>query len=166
MLSSNTFSNNSSNNSNIGISIGLPMFNNKDRLNQRDGFQRRNASAINRLSGTQESSNNSFNTQFESIKRTLFLDNIMYEKFLFYAVLCLITFNIVFEFLYLMKKSLQRRFNRCTKNKKPKSPEPKSLYSHEIAYTTQIFTRNTLKPISFARHLFEKYIYKNHPDFR
>lgn len=104
-------------------------------------------------------------SDFDSIKKSLFIDNIMYEKFLFYAVLCLITFNIVFEFLWLMKRSIQKR---CCKSKAEQIPDKnKSLYRHEISYTTQMLNRqNSLKPVSFVRHLFEKYVYKNHPSFR
>lgn len=102
-------------------------------------------------------------SDFDMIKKSLFLDNIMYEKFLFYAVLCLITFNIVFEFILLLKQSLKK----CTNSKKNESSlSRKSLHQHEVNYTKRLLKHHISKPISFSRNIFEKYIYKNHPDFR
>lgn len=140
------------------VSINLPTMQQQKRLqsNQSNGK-------------TQTWSKISYNsTDFESIKKTLFANNIMYEKFLFYAVLCLITFNIVFDFLHLMWQSIQRQC--CRNNSSSKAslkPKRKSLYKHELSYTKNILKMNKLlKPVSFMRHLFEKYIYKNRPHFR
>lgn len=140
------------------VSINLPTMQQLQRLqsNQSNGK-------------TQTWSKMSYNnTDFESVKKTLFANNIMYEKFLFYAVLCLITFNIVFDFLHLMWQSIQRQC--CRNNSSSQASlklKRKSLYKHELCYTKNILKMNKLlKPVSFMRHLFEKYIYKNRPHFR
>ena len=121
-------------------------------------------------------SSNRSHFDLDAIKNTLFLDNIMYEKFLFYAVLCLITFNIVFEFMLLMKHSIERTLVKVFATNKPKlaafyeaprQAKQANDFKHELNYTMQIFKENAGgKPVSFVRHLFEKHVYKNHRDFR
>lgn len=112
-------------------------------------------------------------SELDFVKNTLFLNNIMYEKFLFYAVLCLITLNMMLEFFLLVKKSLYTFIRKlfCFKDveneKKISTIENKvNKYKHEINYTKRIYKPNQIKQISYIRYIFEKYIYKNDPDFR
>ena len=144
------------------LKMNLPAFNQRNKLVD--------SVMTNQSSGkTQTWSKMNFtNTDLDSIKKTLFANNIMYEKFLFYAVLCLITFNIVFDFVYLVAQSVRRRLRKCDADDSKSCPsQTKCLYQHELNYAQNILNKNKmLKPISFARHLFEKYIYKNRPDFR
>lgn len=147
------------------VSINVPSYNKQNRFLLPVQQLQSNQSS----GKTQTWSKMNFNnTDFESIKKSLFANNIMYEKFLFYAVLCLITFNIVFDFLQLMWQSIQRQCCRHDSSSKTSlKPKRKSLYKRELNYTKNILKINKLiKPISFMRHLFEKYIYKNRPDFR
>lgn len=110
-------------------------------------------------------------SELDSIKNTLFVNNIMYEKFLFYAVLCMITLNMIFEFSVLVKDSVCKFICRlcCIKHdqKEPKEPiKPVSRYQHELNYTMRIYRPKKPKAISYVRYLFERYIYKNDEDFR
>jgi len=112
-------------------------------------------------------------SELDFVKNTLFLNNIMYEKFLFYAVLCLITLNMMLEFFLLVKKSIYSFIRKlfCFKDveneKKISTIENKvNKYKHEINYTKRIYKPNQINQISYIRYIFEKYIYKNDPDFR
>jgi hypothetical protein len=84
----------------------------------------------------------------------------MYEKLLFYAVLCLITFNITFEFGRLIKNSLCKKSSATTP-----ATDKLLVRQHDLNYAREILYGPN-KPISFTRHLFQKFVYKNRPDFR
>ncbi len=129
-----------------------------------------------------------------SINKSTFYDNIMYEKFIFYAVLCLITFNMLTEFIYLLVQSLnkfklkqQMKKNTCTCCKKKfndeiNKTENKDDYvneieikldeyqekkvKHEINYAKDLIRKKIRKPKSLLKYLIEKYFYENRPDFR
>ena len=117
-------------------------------------------------------------TEFDLIKNTLFLNNIMYEKFFFYVVLCLITLNMIYEFFALLNEFFVKIYLRLNKKQNEKSTVSQidfgdetflrkvTKYDQEILYTSEIFAAKLPKPNSYGRNLFEKYFYKNRPHFR
>ena len=116
-----------------------------------------------------------FTTDLKSINSSLFVSNFMYEKFVFYAVLVLISFYMISEFVKLMGKYFtEKRMaqkNNCVHCKPKRDVNVNVEYSnqkvdHEIKYTKELFKPKIRKPISFSKYLFEKYIYKNRRDFR
>jgi hypothetical protein len=116
-----------------------------------------------------------YNTsELDLVKNTLFLNNIMYEKFLFYAVLCLITLYMLVEFFMLVKSSLVKLVCQicCIKRENDDHGQTRSIkyttskYKHEINYTKNLFYPNKTRQISYVRYLFEKYVYRNDKDFR
>ncbi len=136
-----------------------------------------------------------FTEEILSINDSTFYSNIMYEKFIFYAVLCLITSNMVTEFVLLVLKSKQKKKEKCSckacgcKDNKTKASkefehddaEHKLLNSaqkskhkylfgkceNEILYTINLFNNSSRrKPVSFVKYYFEKYIYENRRYFR
>ncbi|CAF0777204.1 unnamed protein product [Brachionus calyciflorus] len=121
------------------------------------------------------------------IKDQLFMKNFMYEKFLFYTVLCLISLYMITEFSILMiqsirkKKEKQKRKHKCSCCKKRMNSDSKSesededigvlskvrqgdKVDNEINYTKELFRRQ--KPISFIKHIINRYIYENKKHFR
>lgn len=136
-----------------------------------------------------------------NINRSVFFDNFMYEKFVFYVVLCLITYHMIVETILLFVRDIRRKKRElkkkqsccnCCSCKRKKASENSSngsnggdssdddddgqqehsFYSigkveHELKYTSQLLKQNpNLKPISFSKYLFEKYIYQIRKDFR
>lgn len=123
------------------------------------------------------------------INDSQFYNNFMYEKFLFYAVLCLITFNMITEFTILMVKSMrikrikkERQKKRChccqkkleAENSQTSEEETETVEDvnsnwkvhHELKYTKELLKGSSRKPKSFMKYLFENYIYQNRKDFR
>lgn len=133
-----------------------------------------------------------FTDDLQAINKSLFLNHFMYEKFIFYAVLFLISFYMITEFVFMIVESIRRRraqkeMNKkcscCRKNLDSREqvnnveelhincPEYSEKYSigkvyHEIKYTKELLKPKIRKPISFTKYLFEKYVYKNRRDFR
>jgi hypothetical protein len=80
---------------------------------------------------------------------------------------------MMLEFFLLVKKSIYSFIRKlfCFKDveneKKISTIENKvNKYKHEINYTKRIYKPNQINQISYIRYIFEKYIYKNDPDFR
>lgn len=79
--------------------------------------------------------------ELAKLKSTLFKSNIMYEKFLFYAVICLITINTTLEFIYLAINAIRsyRKRKNAEKSKlegpiKEDAVEKKSLTLNRSDY--------------------------------
>lgn len=128
-----------------------------------------------------------------SINKSTFYDNIMYEKFVFYAVLCLITFYMLTEFLFLLIESIKKfklkqqlKKNTCNCCKKKLNDDNQiakndeyfdeikikldqfqnKKVKHEINYTKELIKKKMKKPKSLLKYLIEKYFYENRADFR
>jgi hypothetical protein len=129
-----------------------------------------------------------------SINKSTFYDNIMYEKFIFYAVLCLITFYMLTEFICLLIQSIKKfklkqqvKKNTCNCCKKKLNDNNNTIANnddhindmkikldqyqnkrvkHEINYAKDLISKKINKPKSLLKYLVEKYFYENRPDFR
>ena len=117
----------------------------------------------------------------------LFLKNFMFEKFLFYTVLCLISFYMITEFGILMIRSMRKKKEKlkkkykcscCKKNLdcemgQSDDEDDCGVFSrlqngekadNELKYTRELFRKP--KPVPFFRHLIGRYLYDNRKFFR
>lgn len=91
-----------------------------------------------------------------NINEATFYNNIMYEKFIFYAVLCLITSNMVAEFCILVYKSIKKKREKCCckacgcKDNKVKTTE-------ELSQDNEIEAEH--KPLNPASRSTHKYLF-------
>jgi hypothetical protein len=86
-------------------------------------------------------------------------NSFMFENFFFYVVLFLTAFYMIFEFFSLIAKKFASK--RCLKNR------DEDVDELEIAYVKALLASSKqVKPISLAKYLIEKYIYKSHRHFR
>lgn len=152
--------------------------------------------ALNKTGDVLTSAKQNLSNELQSINQSLFVSNFMYEKFIFYAVLLLISFNMIYEFCKLMVQTIRRRRARRERAKRKCSCCRKNLtggssssagdhedddeddddddedeyeigkVAHELEYTQRLLKPDPIKPISFSKYLFEKYVYKSRKDFR
>ncbi|CAF0764307.1 unnamed protein product [Brachionus calyciflorus] len=101
------------------------------------------------------------------IKDELFIRNFMFEKFLFYIILCLIVFYMISEFCILILEAILNRKNDFTcKYCGSDNPQMRQgdKVDNELKYTKNLFKKQ--KPISFFKNLISKYVYENRRYFR
>ena len=144
-------------------------------------------SALNKTQAFGSTIKSNLSDELMTINKSTFYSNIMYEKFIFYAVLCLITLNMITEFSILIFESARDYYVKkaskpcsckkccCSKAESEQSSVENSHTSddvgfigkvnNEIAYTRSLLKPNR-KPISYFKYLFEKYVYKNCAYFR
>ena len=162
--------------------------------NQRDQLQvKQNLLNITQINTTPNSTN--LTESLLNINESTFYSNIMYEKFIFYAVMCLITLNMTTEFILLMLKSIKKKKEKCCckacgcKDSKGKlygneantdeleldhdlvaASSHKYLFGkceNELLYTKSMYFSNTSrKTFSFVKYYFEKIVYENRKNFR
>jgi hypothetical protein len=115
---------------------------------------------------------------FATERQFIFFNNIMYEKLIFYVVLCLITIHLSVETIFLVAKKCTRlsrylrnsddtktaRLSKILFNDTSTAHAPDEHNKHrssEYLYTKRIFNATTdTESKSFVKYLFEKYIYK------
>ena len=138
-------------------------------------------SALNKTQAYGSAIKSNLSDELMTINKSTFYSNIMYEKFIFYAVLCLITLNMITEFSILIFESARAYYVKkasklcpcqkcccCSKTESEKSTDAGGVIgkvNNEIAYTRSLLKPNR-KPISYFKYLFEKYVYKNCAYFR
>jgi hypothetical protein len=99
------------------ISI-LPYFNQQSRLSVNSDSESIDQNLT--IQQFQELKSN-ITSNFLTINWKLFFDNFLYEKFVFYAVLCLITLNMIVETILLFIKNMRKK--KLDKRKKRKNKE-------------------------------------------
>ena len=129
----------------------FPFSHNLINLNQNDQLKVENTINVNQISLPQTN----ITEELLNISDSAFYNNIMYEKFIFYAVLCLITSNMVAEFGLLVLKSNQRKKEKC-RCKACGCKESKSKASNEIEHDE---SNSEHKLLNSSQHSTHKYLF-------